>query len=81
MAFDDRDTSTPRTGSALSSVEEVIFRRNRGLSGIKLEMIVTRRIDGERVTTRVPAATVDANWPGTSKTLKNHLLAVIDNAV
>ena len=81
MAFDDRDTSTPRTGSALSSVEEVTFRRNRELSGIKLEMIVTRLIDGERVTTRVPTATVDSTWPGTSKTLKNHLLAVIDNAV
>ncbi len=81
MAFDARDTSTPRTGNAPSSVEEVIFRRNRELPGIKLDMIVTSLIDGERVTKRVPAATVDAAWPGSTKTLKNHLLAVIDNAV
>ena len=80
MAFDARDTSTPRTGNTPSSVEEVIFRRNRELPGVKLDMIVTRLVDGERVTTRVPAAKIDAAWPGTAKTLRNHLLAVIDNA-
>jgi hypothetical protein len=80
MAFDDRDTSTPRTGNALASVEEVTFRRNRALPGVPLDIIVTSLVDGERVSGRVPAATVDAGWPGTSKTLKAHLLAIIDNA-
>ena len=81
MAFDDRDTSTPRTGNALESVEEVTFRRNRELPGVQLDIAVTFNADGHRETKRVPATTVDAAWPGTSKTLKNHLLAVIDAAV
>ena len=80
-AFDDRDTSTPRTGNALASVEEITFRRNRELGGVKLDIVVTSLVDGDRVSRRVPTATVDAAWPGTSKTLKNHLPAVIDAAV
>ena len=81
MAFDANDSSTPRTGSALSSVEEVTFRRNRSLPGVKLDMIVTKIVDGEKVSLRVPAATVDTAWPGTAKTLKTHLTSVINNAV
>ncbi len=80
MAFDDRDISTPRIGNKLSSVEEVTFRRNRSLSGIQLEVIVYRNVDGERTAKTVPQAKVDAGWPGGAKSLKNHLLAAIDNA-
>lgn len=88
MAFEDRDTSTPKTVTEAVSVEEVTFRRIRApdFSGtVPLAIIVTRLVDvdGERhrMSTRVPQATVDAGWPGGSKTLKAHLLAAIDAAV
>ncbi len=81
MAFDDRDTSIPRAGNELSSVERIIFKRNRSLSGVQLELITISHVDGVQVAKKVPADIVDAAWPGGSKTLKNHLLSIIDNAV
>jgi len=46
-----------------------------------LELIVISHVDGVQVDKKVPADIVDAAWPGGSKTLKNHLLDIIDNAV
>lgn len=84
MAFEDRDVSSTPTVSRTESVEEITFRRNRSLSGVQLEILVTRMVDvdGERqrVTQRVPAETVDSVWPGNQRTLKAWLLAIIDAA-
>ena len=46
MAFDSLDTSTPRTDNLETSVEEVLFRRNREIGGEELEVIVTKVNDG-----------------------------------
>lgn len=76
MAFEDRDTSQPRTGDELHSVEEITFRRNRNLPGVQLDVIVYTEVDGVRSAKQVPAAKVDAAWSG----IRGHLLAAIDNA-
>ena len=81
MAFDDRDTSTPRVGNDLASVEQVMFIRDRSLPGVQLRIVTLTEVDGELVTKVVPAATVDIAWPGGAQTLKDHLLSVIDAAV
>ncbi len=81
MPFNDLDSSVPRTGDALTSVEEVTFRCNRDLPGVQLEIIVYKEVDGQREAFIVPDAIVDAGWPGPVKNLKNHLKAVINEAV
>ncbi len=94
MAFKDRDTSKPRTGNVETTVEEIIFRRDRNAGitegvdgepdiddgGPPLVVIVTKLEDGHRRSYRVPRAKVIGGWPGNAKTLKSTLLAVIDNA-
>jgi hypothetical protein len=78
MAFDSLDTSTPREGDAESSVEEVLFRRNREIGGEELEVIVTKTEDGHRSSHRVPQAAVDAAYDGSPKKLKTHLDELAD---
>lgn len=80
MPFESRDTSVQETVTKVGTVEEITFRRNRDLPGVKMEIIVTVIEDGHKRSKRVPAAKVDAGWPGTSKTLRAHLFAAIDNA-
>ena len=73
MAFDSLDTSTPREGNAETSVEEVLFRRNREIGGEELEVIITKLEDGKRRSHRVAQATVDSTYNGSAKKLKTHL--------
>ncbi len=82
MAFEDRDTSEQVMGTKETTAEEIIFRRNREHDdgGPKLDVIVTKIIDGDRRSFHVPRAEVLNNWPGKHKTLETHLLAAIDNA-
>jgi hypothetical protein len=83
MAFDEKDISEQKQIAEIRSVEEITFRRNRELAGVNLEIIVIKIIDvdGEkrRVSGRVPVSKVNAAWPGAAKTLKQHLLTIIDN--
>lgn len=80
MAFETKDSE----GQVLTAdtVEEVRFVRTRNLDdgGVKLSVMVTHEVNGHRVVKRVPRAKVTSGWPGTSKTLKAHLFAAIDNA-
>jgi len=73
MAFDSLDTSIPRSGNTDTSVEEVLFRRNREIGGEELEVIVTKMEDGNRRSHRVAQVTADAIYDGSTKTLKAHL--------
>ena len=78
MAFDSLETSTPRSGDLETSVEEIIFRRNREIGGEELEVIVTKMEDGDRRSHRVPQAAVDAAYDGSAKKLKTHLDELAD---
>jgi|TARA_R100000306_G_scaffold60987_1_gene62459 hypothetical protein len=78
MAFDSLDTSTPRTDDLETSVEEVLFRRNREIGGEELEVIVTKMEDGHRSSHRVAQATVDSTYNGSAKKLKTHLNELAD---
>ena len=73
MAFDSLDTSSPRAGNMDTSVEEVLFRRNREIGGEELEVIVTKMEDGNRRSHRVAQVTADAIYDGSTMTLKAHL--------
>jgi hypothetical protein len=61
-----------------TSVEEVTFRRNRGIGGEQLEVIVMKMEDGELRSYRVPQAEVDAAYDGSAKKLKTHLNELAD---
>ena len=76
--FDSLDTSTARDGDAVSSVEEVTFRRNREIGGEELEVIVTKMEDGHRKSYRVAQETVDSTYDGAAKKLKVHLNELAD---
>ena len=78
MAFDGLDTSTPRSGNAEGSVEEVTFRRNRKIGGEQLEVYVTKMEDGDRRSYLVPQETADAAYDGAAKKLKTHLDELAD---
>ena len=78
MAFDSLDTSTPRTDDLETSVEEVLFRRNRSIGGEELEVIVTKIEDGNRKSYRVLQETVDETYDGSAKKLKTHLNELAD---
>ena len=84
MAFEDKDTSVSRSATDASRVEEVCFRRDPADHTGPPQILVTKlvEVDGQpqRVTKRVPQATVIANWPGGTRNLKNWLLLIIDNA-
>ena len=80
MAFDDRDTSAARSGNKAGSAERIEIQRNRALPGVEVEIVVTSLDDGQTVIKRVPAATLDANWDASAKTLKAWALLMIDNA-
>lgn len=82
MALESKDTSADKT------VEErpvqILVKRTNG-DGAGIEFIVTfeREVDGvtTRYMKRVPKDVVDAAWASdTKRTLKNTILAIIDNA-
>ena len=84
MAFDEKDTTEQKQVDEVQAVQEISFRRNENLEDVKLTIAVVKNvtIDGQvqQVSGRVPEAVVNAAWPGSAKTLKEHLLAIIDNA-
>lgn len=85
MAFDDRDAvvTEPEVVDS-STIEKIEFVRDRSLSGVKVEIRVTKRvIKGGRevfLIGKVPQSKVDAGWTTGTKTLKNQMLFIIDNA-
>jgi hypothetical protein len=84
MAFDEKDTNEQKQTTEVQSVEEIAFRRDRGLEGVQMSIVVIKIVDVDgqkrKVSGRVPEAKVNAAWPGATRTLKQHLFAVIDNA-
>lgn len=84
MAFEEKDTTAPVSVTRDEGVEEITFRRNRNLDAPGLEILVTWRVDmdgrGQKITKRVPQATVEVGWPGAARTLRAHLGLIIDNA-
>ena len=84
MAFDEKDNivSEPKVIES-STIEEIRFIRERGLSGAGILVRVSKRvIKGSRMRViegTVPEAKINAGWDSTSKTLKDHLLSIIDN--
>ena len=86
MAFDARDHQVENPTVEVETVERIEFVRDRNLPGVKLRIHVTVQTTcgGDvvrKITKSVPAAVVDANWPGTARTLEAHLLRIIDAAV
>ena len=76
MAFDEKDNivSEPKVIES-STIEEIRFIRERGLSGAGVLVRVRMRV----IEGTVPEAKINAGWDSTSKTLKDHLLSIIDN--
>ena len=72
MSYEDNDTTAQV--QVESKPQAVTFtRRAGGAPSIMVEFIE----NGVSVVRHVPQATIDAGWPGTSKTLKAHLLQII----
>lgn len=85
MALQDRDATQSVTYDRDDKPVEIIFRRTPKEGTVNLEVIVVYEAekDGEthRYTKRVPKNLVDGAWTSdTRRTLKNTLLAIIDNA-
>ena len=64
MAFDDFDTSDPRPPGPpiITTTEEFILRRNRGLPGMQVEIFCTKIVDGKSVSYQVEADDVFVLW-------------------
>jgi len=75
MSYEDKDTTAQV--EVESKPQAITFTRQEGgAPSIMVEFIE----NGASVVKRVPQATIDAAWPGASKTLKAHLLQIIDVA-
>ena len=85
MAFDEKDVTEQVQVDEVQAVQEISFRRNANLEGVKLTISVVKNvcIDGQihQVSGDVPSSIVDAAWPGNVRTLKQHLFSIIDNVV
>lgn len=80
MAFSSRDITENVNVDRVTTSERILFERDRSHDdgGPKLNVWVIKEIDGVRDQIQVPRDTLIANWPGSAKSLKNWLLAILD---
>ena len=86
MAFEEKDISTMPTVSRVDGVTSIEIIQDKSISvGVKLRILAHKEvvIDGKSRGVRgsLPQETINAAWPGTAKTFKAHLFAIIDNIV
>jgi hypothetical protein len=90
MALEEKDTSEPVVSlSRDTKVTDIVFHRNDSLTSenpanipIEVHVVCRVTVDGreKEIVKRLTQSQVNAGWPGTAKTLKNHLFAIIDAA-
>ncbi len=82
MGFSEKDTTT-QVDIETKAMGVVIRRRAIGADedGAPVRITVETTENGTSVNKPVPQEIVDAAWPGTSKSFKAHLFAIIDAAL
>ena len=80
MGFEEKD-ATAQVDVETKAMGVIVRRRDNSGGGAPVAIIVETTKNDVSVNVPVPQATVDAGWPGASKTFKAHMFAIIDAAL